>query len=116
MASAKYKPQRELFPGVLELMILQTLQRNQMHGYALVQCLKERSAELLQIEEGSLYPVLQKMLREGSVEAEWQISPAKRRVRTYRITVAGKKRLKMEMQSYRQMLQGISLVLTPQKG
>ena len=106
---------RDLFPGALEMMVLQTLKWQPMHGYALVQHLKIRSEELLQVEEGSLYPALQRLLREGLVKAEWETSPANRRVRTYRITAAGERHLKEEVSRFDQMLRGIALVLEPAK-
>ncbi len=105
--------QRDLFRGALEMMILQSLRRQPMHGYALVQHIRERSNELLQVEEGSLYPALQRMLKEGVVKAAWEISPSRRRVRTYRITPAGVKHLGREVSSFEQMLEGIRLVLAP---
>ncbi len=108
--------QRDLFRGALEMMILQSLQRRPMHGYALVQHIRERSNELLQVEEGSLYPALQRMLREGLVDAAWEISPSNRRVRTYRITPAGTKHLGREVSSFEHMLEGIRLVLSPAEG
>jgi PadR family transcriptional regulator PadR len=106
-------PQRDLFRGALEMMILQSLRRQPMHGYALVQHIKRRSNELLQVEEGSLYPALQRMLKENLVKAEWQISASNRKVRTYRITPAGIKHLEREVSSFGQMLKGINLVLSP---
>ncbi|HEY4049545.1 MAG TPA: PadR family transcriptional regulator [Acidobacteriaceae bacterium] len=115
MSPAKAREQRDLFPGVLEMMILQSLRRQPMHGYALVQHIKVQSQDLLQVEEGSLYPALQRMLRDGLLKAEWEISAANRRVRTYRITPAGVKHLEREVSSYERMLQGISLVLSPAK-
>src|ERR1700742_3885585 len=105
--------QRDLFRGALEMMILQSLQRQPMHGYALVQHIKQRSNDLLQVEEGSLYPALQRMLRENLVKAQWETSATNRRVRTYRITPAGIKHLEREVYSFEQMLQGIRLVLSP---
>ncbi len=105
--------QRDLFRGALEMMILQSLRRQPMHGYALVQHIKRRSNELLQVEEGSLYPALQRMLKENLVKAEWQISASNRKVRTYRITPAGIKHLEREVSSFGQMLKGINLVLSP---
>jgi len=105
--------QRDLFRGALEMMVLQSLQRQPMHGYALVQHIKQRSNDLLQVEEGSLYPALQRLLREGLVEAAWEISASNRKVRTYRITPAGIKHLEREVTSFEQMLKGISLVLSP---
>ena len=95
------------------MMVLQSLRRQPMHGYALVQHIKERSNELLQVEEGSLYPALQRMLKDGLVKAEWKISATNRRVRTYEITRAGIKHLEREMSRFEQMLAGIHLVLAP---
>jgi transcriptional regulator len=106
---------RDLFPGALEIMVLQTLDWQPMHGYALVQHIQQRSRDLLQVEEGSLYPALQRMLKAGLVEAEWTISPTNRRVRTYRITAKGSRHLEQEVSRFEQMLEGISLVLAPIK-
>ena len=106
---------RELFRGALEMMILQSLQRQPMHGYALVQHIHERSQELLQVEEGSLYPALQRMLRAGLLKASWEVSATNRRVRLYRITPAGIKHLGREVLSFERMLEGIRLVLSPTK-
>jgi PadR family transcriptional regulator PadR len=105
--------QRDLFRGALEMMILQSLRRQPMHGYALVQHIKERSNHLLQVEEGSLYPALQRMLKEKLVRAEWELSPTNRRVRTYRITTSGIRHLEREVFSFERMLKGIYLVLSP---
>jgi PadR family transcriptional regulator, regulatory protein PadR len=99
---------RSLFPGALEMMILQTLRREPLHGYALAQIIKRNSDDLLQVEEGSLYPALQRMLKAGWVAAEWGISPRNRKVRIYRITAVGRKQLEREVSSFQQMLEGIS--------
>ncbi|MFZ1944620.1 MAG: PadR family transcriptional regulator [Acidobacteriaceae bacterium] len=106
---------RDLFPGALEMMILQTLEWKPMHGYALVQHIQQRSQDLLQVEEGSLYPALQRMLQERLVKAEWKISATNRRVRMYNITPAGVKHLRREVSKFERMLEGISLVLAPVK-
>ncbi len=111
MTSSKSGEQRDLFRGALEMMVLRSLLREPMHGYALVQHIKQRSNELLQVEEGSLYPALQRLLREGLVKAEWEISASKRRVHTYRITPAGKRHLEREIFSFERMLEGITRVL-----
>jgi PadR family transcriptional regulator PadR len=111
MTSSKSGEQRDLFRGALEMMVLRSLLREPMHGYALVQHIKQRSNELLQVEEGSLYPALQRLLREGLVKAEWEISASKRRVHTYRITPAGKRHLEREVFSFERMLEGITRVL-----
>jgi transcriptional regulator len=103
------------------MMILRTLKRQPMHGYALTQHIKTASSELLQVEEGSLYPALQRMLKDGWVTAKWGISATKgisatnRRVRIYTLTTAGAKHLESEVSSFEQMLEGIRRVLAPAK-
>ena len=109
----KRKMQRDLFPGALEMMILRTLKRQPMHGYALVQQIKRTSDDMLQIEEGSLYPALQRLLKEGFLKAEWSISSTNRRVRTYKLTPTGAKHLEREVSSFERMLKGITQVLAP---
>jgi PadR family transcriptional regulator PadR len=105
--------ERDLFPGALEMMVLQLLRRSPLHGYALAQQIKQNSGDLLQVEEGSLYPALQRMLKAGAVAAEWGISPRNRRVRIYRITPAGRKRLERDTSSFERMLEGIARVMKP---
>jgi PadR family transcriptional regulator PadR len=111
--SPKPRDRRDLFPGALEMMILRTLKRQPLHGYALTQEIKRASSELLQIEEGSLYPALQRMLKDGWVTAKCGVSPTNRRVRVYTITAAGAKHLDQEVSSFEQMLEGIRRVLAP---
>jgi|SRR5438034_1579960 len=102
---------KDLFPGALELMVLQTLKRQPLHGYALVQAIKRSSQDLLQIEEGSLYPALQRMLKEGWVKARWTVSESGRRVRLYDTTPAGVTHLKTERKRVDQMFEGVRRVL-----
>jgi PadR family transcriptional regulator, regulatory protein PadR len=102
---------RDLFPGALELMILKSLSWRPMHGYALAQRLRDISQEYLQIEEGSLYPALQRMLKAGWLETEMGLSARNRRVRIFRVTDAGKKHLKHELASVEKMFTGVSRVL-----
>src|ERR1700683_3081484 len=111
----KKTEQRDLFPGALEMMVLRTLKRQPLHGYALVQHIKRISNDLLQIEEGSLYPALQRLLKEGLVKAEWGISATNRRVRVYKLTPAGVKHLEREVSSFERMLDGITRVLAPER-
>jgi PadR family transcriptional regulator PadR len=111
----KQHDRRDLFPGALEMMILRTLRRQPLHGYALTQEIKRASSELLQIEEGSLYPALQRMLKEGWVKAKWGVSATNRRVRIYTLTPAGAKHLQREVSSFERMLEGIQRVLAPVK-
>ncbi|MGB7729661.1 MAG: PadR family transcriptional regulator [Candidatus Acidiferrum sp.] len=107
----KKSEQRDLFPGALEMMLLRTLKRQPLHGYALVQNIKRTSNDQLQIEEGSLYPALQRLLKDGLVKAEWGISSTKRRVRIYKLTAAGARHLEREVSSFERMLDGITRVL-----
>jgi transcriptional regulator len=109
----KKSEQRDLFPGALEMMILRTLKRQPLHGYALVRHIKRTSNDLLQIEEGSLYPALQRLLKDDLVKAEWGISSTNRRVRIYKLTAAGSKHLEREVSSFEKMLDGITRVLAP---
>jgi PadR family transcriptional regulator len=97
------------------MMVLQTLQRQPLHGYALVQHIKRTSNDLLQIEEGSLYPALQRMLKQGWVKARWTVSTTGRRIREYELTAAGAKHLARELSSFEALLQGIRLVLAPEE-
>ena len=92
------------------MMILRTLKRQPMHGYALTQYIKRASDDLLQVEEGSLYPALQRMLKEGWLKAVWGVSATNRRVRIYSVTPAGLKRLQHETSSFERMLEGIRRV------
>ena len=113
---AKNPEQRDLFPGALELMILHSLRVKPMHGYALVKYIKQVSDDLLQVEEGSLYPALQRMLREGLLESKEGISAKGRPTRIYRPTQeTGIKHLEKEKSSFEKMFAGITRVLTVAK-
>jgi len=105
---------RDLFPGALEMMILESLRRQPAHGYALVQHIQQRSKNLLQVEEGSLYPALQRLLKAKMVTAAWTVSPStNRRVRIYEITKGGMRHLEREISRFDRMLEGIQMVLGP---
>jgi len=107
---------RDLFPGALEMMILESLRRQPAHGYALVQHIQQRSNNLLQVEEGSLYPALQRLLKAKLVKAEWTVSSStNRRVRVYEITKAGLRHLEHEISRFDRMLEGIAMVLGPER-
>src|SRR5215469_2592653 len=102
---------RDLFPGALEMMVLRLLRQEPMHGYALVRRIQQASRNLLQVEEGSLYPALQRLLRDGLVSAQWGVSSTNRRVRVYSLTRAGAKHLANEISSFDRMFRGINLIL-----
>jgi PadR family transcriptional regulator PadR len=108
---AKNPEHRDLFAGALELMILHSLRLMPMHGYALVKHIQQVSDDLLRVEEGSLYPALQRLLREGLLESEEGVSAKGRPTRIYRLTKAGIQYLEKEMSSFEKMSTGISRVL-----
>jgi PadR family transcriptional regulator PadR len=112
---AKKPERRDLFPGALEMMILHSLRLKPMHGYALVKHIQRISDDLLQIEEGSLYPALQRMLREGWLKSEEGVSAKGRPTRIYSLTTAGLRHLEREVSSFETMFAGISRVLALQK-
>ncbi len=111
MKEAKTKSKNELLPGTLEMLILKTLSIASMHGYAVAQHLQMLSADVLTIEEGSLYPALQRMLVKGWVSAEWKLSANNRRARVYTLTTAGKKQLGVEESRFSRMFGAIMRVM-----
>src|ERR1700683_5607624 len=108
---AKDPERRDLFSGALDLMILHSLRLKPMHGYALVKHIKRASDDLLQIEEGSLYPALQRLLKEGLLESKAGVSAKGRPTRIYRLTKAGLGHLEQEVASFHKMFIGITRVL-----
>jgi len=101
----------ELLPGTLDLLILKSLTRGAMHGYSIVQMLKENSDEVVQVGESSLYPALQRLLLNGWVKAEWGASENNRRARFYTLTPAGRKQLASEREDFNRMITAIQKVL-----
>ena len=98
-------------PGALIVLVLRVLQPGPMHGYAIAQRIRQLSKEVLEAEDGSLYPALQKMLAEGWVTAEWGVSDTKRRVRLYSITKSGRAQLRREISEYEQVTSAILGIL-----
>ena len=111
MKEARTKGRNELLPGTLEMLILKTLSIEPMHGYGIAQHIQMLSADVLTIEEGSLYPALQRMLVKGWVSAEWKISSNNRRARFYTLTAAGKKQLGVEQSRFVEMSGAIMRVM-----
>lgn len=101
----------ELMPGTLDMLILTTLRRSPLHGYAIAQSIKRISDDVLTVEEGSLYPALQRLLLQGWVKAEWRKTETNRRARFYTLTAAGRKQLGLEVSQFRQMVAAIGRVL-----
>jgi transcriptional regulator len=111
MKKARAKNRNELLPGTLEMLILKTLSVEPMHGYGIAQHLQMLSADVLTIEEGSLYPALQRMLVKGWVQAAWKISANNRRARYYTLTAAGRKQLGIEEARFSEMFGAIMRVM-----
>jgi PadR family transcriptional regulator PadR len=101
----------DLLPGTLEMLILVTLRREPLHGYAIAQQIRQNSGDILHAEEGSLYPALQRLLVQGWVSAEWGMSSRNRRVRIYKLTPAGRKQLSQEMTRVGRLMDGIARVM-----
>lgn len=100
-----------LLPGTLEMLVLRTLTLGEMHGYGIAQHLRQVSREVLQVEEGSLYPALQRLRVKGWVKAEWRQTPNNRRARYYAITAAGRKQLGEERVSFDRLIGAIQRVM-----
>ncbi len=101
----------DLLPGTLDMLILKTLTHAPLHGYGIALSIKRLSDEVLRVEEGSLYPALQRLLLAGWVKAEWKLTETNRRARFYTLTAAGKKQLGIELTEYEQMIAAIGRVL-----
>jgi len=115
MERHKAQTKAELLPGTLEMLILKSLERNvePMHGYDVALYLKRISNEVLRVEEGSLYPALQRLSLKGWVKTDWGQSKNNRRARFYRITPAGRKQLRQETADFDRLLEAILLVMRP---
>jgi transcriptional regulator len=104
--------QDEIPPGTLYLLILRTLARGgEMHGYEIANSIQRISEDVLRVEEGSLYPALQRMLIKGWVTAKWGTTAGNRRARYYRLTAAGRKQLEAEVSQFDRVMQAITRVI-----
>jgi PadR family transcriptional regulator PadR len=101
----------EIPPGTLYLLILRTLARSEMHGYEIANSIQGMSEDILQVEEGSLYPALQRMLIKGWVTAKWGATAGNRRARYYQLTAAGRKQLTVEMSQFARVIGAITRVI-----
>jgi transcriptional regulator len=104
-------PQPEFLPGTLYMLILRTLSAGPLHGYAIAKRIKSASQDALSIEEGSLYPALNRMLVKGWLAAEWGTSENNRKARFYRLTPAGRKQLNKEAAEFNRLIAAIGLVM-----
>ena len=104
----------EIPQGTLDMLILKTLAwKGELHGFEIAEAIEQRSANVLRVEEGSLYPALQRMLIKGWVSGEWGRTAENRRARYYRLTGAGRKRLESELASYERVSLAIARILRP---
>jgi transcriptional regulator len=101
----------QLFPGTLELLVLRVLQRGAQHGYAIAEAIQSRSRDVLQIEEGSLYPALHRMEKRGWIEAEWGLSDTNRRAKFYALTKQGRRECSAQTENWNRVSGAIDHVL-----
>jgi transcriptional regulator len=113
MATPREPLKVELLPGTLDLLILKTLSLGSMHGYGIAQHIGRLSSAALKVEEGSLYPALQRLKLKGLVKAAWRITPTKRRARYYELSRAGKRQLAQEVSAFEQVVAAVRSVLRP---
>ncbi len=105
-------PRDEIPPGTLYVMILKTLARGrEMHGFEIANSIRQLSEDVLQVEEGSLYPALQRMLIKGWVTAKWGATAGNRRARYYKLTTAGRKQLQVELSQFERVIGAIQRVI-----
>jgi PadR family transcriptional regulator PadR len=103
----------DLLQGTLDLLVLETLAAGPLHGWGISKRIRLRSGEVLEVNQGSLYPALYRLEERGWIEAEWGISPEGRRARFYRLTPPGKRQLTQERAQWRRFAAAVDLVLTP---
>ncbi len=102
-----------LMPGTLEMLVLKTLTRGPLHGYGIAQYIRQVSDDVLQVEEGSLYPALQRLQIKGWVTSEWDVTENNRRARYYRLTPLGRKQLAAGSAAYNRITEAIARVMNP---
>ncbi len=101
----------DLVQGTLDLLIMRTIATEPLHGWAIAQRIEQLSKDVLRINQGSLYPALQRLERQGWITADWGVSETNRRARFYRLTAAGRRRLKEEREDWERLSAAISLVM-----
>ncbi len=104
-------PKRDLLPGTLDMLVLKTLSAGALHGYGIAQQIKQISRDVLQVDEGSLYPALQRMRQRGWLKADWGVTPNNQRARYYTLTTAGRKQLGEEQAGFAEVVEAIQRVM-----
>jgi PadR family transcriptional regulator, regulatory protein PadR len=105
------KSSRDLIQGTLDMLILKTLGRGAMHGYAIALAIEQRSAEELHVEEGALYPALHRLELAGLLKSEWKLSETNRRAKFYQLTTAGRKHLTAEAANWNRLVAAVARVM-----
>ena len=111
MGKEQTQPGGELVQGTLDMLILKTLTHRPMHGWGIARSIQQISDDVLRVEEGSLYPALQRMLIKGWVKAEWGVTAENRRARYYRLTPAGHRQLEQEISQFERVMGAITRVI-----
>ena len=101
----------DLLPGTLDLLILRTLQSDPLHGWAISERIQQVSEDVLQVNQGSLYPALHRLEHQGWIEAEWAVSELGRRAKYYRLTASGRRQLAVEARAWDRMAEAIGRVM-----
>jgi len=104
---------RDLLPGLLDMLVLKTLSVQPMHGYGIAQHLERLSKDVISVEEGSLYPALQRMRQKGWIKAAWGQTPNNQRARYYTITTLGEKQLGLQQEGYAELMAGVRRIMRP---
>ena len=107
------KDKADLLQGTLDMLILKSLSLGELHGYGIIQRIRQLSDEMLNVEQGSLYPALYRMERKGWIEAEWGESELGRKAKLYRLTTAGRKQLRAETEEWARFAGAVSRILLP---
>ncbi len=104
---------RDLLPGILDMLILRTLSVQAMHGYGIAQHLQRMSEDVIRVEEGSLYPALQRMRQKGWIKAQWDYTPNNQRARYYTITPAGRRQLGERAIGFAELVEAVQRIMRP---
>ncbi|HTE44220.1 MAG TPA: PadR family transcriptional regulator [Gemmatimonadaceae bacterium] len=102
---------RDLLPGTLDMLVLKTLSAGALHGYGIAQHIKQLSRDVLQVDEGSLYPALQRMRQRGWLRGDWSMTPNNQRARYYTLTPAGRKQLGEEQAGFAELIDAIQRIM-----
>lgn len=104
-------PKRDLLPGMLDMLILKSVSVQPMHGYGIAQHLQRLSQDVIQVEEGSLYPALQRLRQKGFIKAEWATTANNQRARYYEITASGRRQLGEQQEGFAELMSAVRRIM-----